>query len=178
MSRIGKQPVPVPDTVTVQAENARVEIKGPKGTLKKQFSRAVKIEVEEGQVMVRSTEESRFSNAMSGTARSIVANMIQGVTEGFNKDLQIEGVGFRAALQGQTLDLSLGYSHPIAYSIPEGIKITVEDNTRIKVEGIDKQLVGEVTAQIKRFKPVEPYKGKGVRVVGEYVRRKEGKKAT
>ena len=178
MSRIGKQPVAIPDTVTVQAEDARIEIKGPKGTLKKEFDRAVRFEVGEGKLTVRSTGDTRFADAMTGTARSIVANMVQGVTKGFNKDLEIEGVGFRAARQGQKLDLSLGYSHPIEYSIPSGVEITVENNTRIKVDGIDKQLVGEVTAQIKRFYPVEPYKGKGVRVVGDHVRRKEGKKAT
>ncbi len=178
MSRIGRQPVAFPKSVTVRAEDARIEVKGPKGALEKDFHRAVRFEVGEGQLTVQSTQDTRFANAMTGTARSIVANMVQGVTEGYNKDLEIEGVGFRAARQGQKLDLSLGYSHPIQYLIPEGIEITVEDNTRIKVEGIDKQLVGEVTAQIKRFYPVEPYKGKGVRIVGDYVRRKEGKKAT
>lgn len=177
MSRVGKLPIPIPEKVTVTADNSTVKVEGPKGKLEKHFDAPVKITLEEGEVVVSPTDNSRFANAMNGTVRSIVAGMVEGVTEGFSKDLEIVGVGFRAVLSGNILDINLGYSHPIKFDIPDGITITVVENTKIKVEGIDKQLVGEVAARIKRYYPVEPYKGKGVRIVGEFVRRKEGKKA-
>ena len=176
MSRIGKLPVAIPDKVKVELNGNVVQVEGPKGRLEKSFDRSVRLKLEDGQLVVEPANNSRLARAMHGTARSIIGNMVDGVVEGYAKDLEIEGVGFRAAVQGDVLDLSLGYSHPVRHPIPEGITITVTENTKIKVEGIDKQLVGQVTAAIKSYYPVEPYKGKGVRIVGEYVRRKEGKK--
>ena len=178
MSRIGKQPVKIPDKVKVSVNNGTVLVEGPKGKVQKTFAPAVKVTVEEKKVTFAPTEDSRFAKAMYGTARSIVAGMVKGVTVGYAKELEIQGVGFKAALKGKQLDLALGYSHPILMDIPDGIKITVTDQTKLKVEGVDKQLVGAVTAEIRGYYPPEPYKGKGVRLVGEFaerVRRKEGK---
>ncbi|ACB73502.1 50S ribosomal protein L6 [Opitutus terrae] len=175
MSRIGKQPVSIPDKVKVSVKDGTVFVEGPKGRVQKTFAPAVKVTVADKQVTFAPTEESRFAKAMYGTARSIVAGMVKGVTEGYTKDLEIQGVGFKANLKGKQLDLALGYSHPILLDIPEGIKITVTDQTKVRVEGADKQLVGAVTAEIRGYYPPEPYKGKGVRIVGERVRRKEGK---
>ncbi len=176
MSRIGKVPVPIPEKVTVQADNLHVSVDGPKGKLEKTFKGPIKITVADGNVNVQPTDKSRMARAMYGTSRSIIAGMVKGVTEGFSKDLELVGVGFRAVLSGNVLDMNLGYSHPINFRVPDGISITVNENTKIKVEGTDKQLVGEVAARIKRYYPVEPYKGKGVRIIGQFVRRKEGKK--
>lgn len=177
MSRIGKQPVVIPEKVKVAVNpaNNSVLVEGPKGKVQKTFAPVVKIDVANQQVTFSPTEETRFSRAMYGTARSVVAGMVKGVTEGYVKELEIQGVGFKANLKGNQLDLALGYSHPILMTIPEGIKVTVTDQTKLKVEGADKQLVGAVTAEIRSYYPPEPYKGKGVRIVGERVRRKEGK---
>ena len=175
MSRIGKQPVPIPDKVKVDIKDTTVNVEGPKGTVHKTFAPVVAIDTSAKEIVVRALDASRFSNAMHGTARSIIASMVKGVTAGYAKELEIQGVGFKANLKGKQLDLALGYSHPILMDIPEGIKITVTEGTRLKVEGCDKQLVGAVTAEIRSYYPPEPYKGKGVRIVGERVRRKEGK---
>ena len=175
MSRIGKQPVPIPDKVKVDITETTVHVEGPKGKVAKTFAPVVKIEVADRKVIVKPLDESRFANAMYGTARSVIAGMVKGVTVGYAKDLEIQGVGFKAALKGKQLDLALGYSHPILMDIPDGIKVTVVDGTKLKVEGCDKQMVGAVTAKIRSYYPPEPYKGKGVRIVGERVRRKEGK---
>ncbi len=175
MSRIGKVPVSIPDKVKVDVKGHTVLVEGPKGKVQKTFAPVVAIEVANKQVTVKPTEETRFSRAMYGTVRSIIAGMVKGVVEGYTKDLEIQGVGFKANLKGKQLDLALGYSHPILFDIPEGIKITVTDQTKVKIEGADKQLVGKVTTEIRAFYPPEPYKGKGVRIVGERVRRKEGK---
>ena len=175
MSRIGKQPVSIPDKVKVSVTNGTVLVEGPKGKVQKSFAPVVKVVVSDKKVTFAPADDSRFANAMYGTARSVVAGMVKGVTEGYTKDLEIQGVGFKANLQGKQLDLALGYSHPILMDIPDGIKITVTDQTRLKIEGADKQLVGAVTAEIRGYYPPEPYKGKGVRIVGERVRRKEGK---
>jgi large subunit ribosomal protein L6 len=175
MSRIGKQPVPIPDKVKVSVTGDTVFVEGPKGKVKKTFAPVVKVTVADKQVTFAPTEDTRFSKAMYGTVRSIVAGMVKGVTDGYLKELEIQGVGFKANLKGNQLDLALGYSHPIVMTIPEGIKLTVTDQTKLKVEGADKQLVGAVTAEIRGYYPPEPYKGKGVRIVGERVRRKEGK---
>ncbi|MDD2764024.1 MAG: 50S ribosomal protein L6 [Opitutaceae bacterium] len=176
MSRIGKQPVPIPDKVKVDIQEHSIQVEGPKGKVSKSFADVVRLSVnDKKQIIVTPTDESRFARAMYGTARSIINGMIKGVTAGYTKDLEIQGVGFKAALKGQQLDLTLGYSHPILFDIPAGIKVTVTDNTKLKVEGADKQMVGAVTATIRSFYPPEPYKGKGVRIVGERVRRKEGK---
>jgi large subunit ribosomal protein L6 len=175
MSRIGKQPVPIPDKVKVSVTGDTVFVEGPKGKVQKTFAPVVKVTVADKQVTFAPTEDTRFSKAMYGTVRSIVAGMVKGVTDGYLKELEIQGVGFKANLKGNQLDLALGYSHPIVMTIPEGIKLTVTDQTKLKVEGADKQLVGAVTAEIRGYYPPEPYKGKGVRIVGERVRRKEGK---
>jgi len=175
MSRIGKVPVPVPDKVKVDIKGQTVNVEGPKGKVSKTFSPVVKIVLADKKVSVSPVEETRFARAMYGTARSVIAGMVKGASEGYVKDLEIQGVGFKANLKGKQLDLALGYSHPILFDIPEGIKVTVTDQTKVKIEGADKQLVGAVTTTIRSFYPPEPYKGKGVRIVGERVRRKEGK---
>ena len=175
MSRIGKQPVLIPDKVKVSLNGDTVLVEGPKGKVQKTFAPVVKVTIADKQVTFAPVEESRFAKAMYGTVRSVVAGMVKGVTEGYTKDLEIQGVGFKANLKGKQLDLALGYSHDILMDIPDGIKITVTDGTKLKVEGADKQLVGAVTAEIRGYYPPEPYKGKGVRIVGERVRRKEGK---
>ena len=175
MSRIGKQPIPIPDKVKVDIKDTTVHVEGPKGKVHKTFAPVVKIVVADNKITVNPIGETRLANAMHGTARSIIASMVKGVTVGYAKDLEIQGVGFKAVLKGKQLDLALGYSHPILMQIPEGIKITVVEGTKVKVEGCDKQLVGAVTAEIRSYYPPEPYKGKGVRIVGERVRRKEGK---
>jgi large subunit ribosomal protein L6 len=175
MSRIGRLPVSIPAKVKVEVKDTTVNVEGPKGKLSKTFDAIVGITVDDGKVKVAPKSESRFAKAMHGTARSVIAGMVKGVTEGYMKELEIQGVGFKANLKGSMLDLALGYSHPINYPIPAGIKVTVTDNTKLKIEGADKQVVGAVTAEIRGFYPPEPYKGKGVRIVGERVRRKEGK---
>ena len=175
MSRIGKQPVLIPDKVKVTVTDTTVLVEGPKGKVSKLFAPVVKITVADKKVTVAPTEQSRFANAMYGTARSIIAGMVKGVTDGYVKDLEIQGVGFKANLKGSQLDLALGYSHPILMEIPAGIKVTVTDQTKVRVEGADKQLVGAIATEIRSYYPPEPYKGKGVRFVGERVRRKEGK---
>ncbi len=178
MSRIGKQPVQIPEKVKIDIKGTTVSVEGPKGKVSKTFAPVVKIEQKDKAILVSKTEDTRFSRAMFGTARSVIAGMVKGVTVGYAKELEIQGVGFKAALKGKQLDLSLGYSHPILHDIPEGIKVTVTDGTKLKIEGVDKQLVGQVTSEIRAYYPPEPYKGKGVRLVGEHaerVRRKEGK---
>jgi large subunit ribosomal protein L6 len=175
MSRIGRLPVSIPAKVKVEVKDTTVNVEGPKGKLSKTFDAIVGITIDDGKVRVAPKGDSRFAKAMHGTARSVIAGMVKGVTEGYVKELEIQGVGFKANLKGSMLDLALGYSHPINYPIPAGIKVTVTDNTKLKIEGADKQVVGAVTAEIRGFYPPEPYKGKGVRIVGERVRRKEGK---
>jgi large subunit ribosomal protein L6 len=175
MSRIGKQPILIPDKVKVDIKLTTVRVEGPKGKVEKTFAPVVAFEIADKKFIVKPIETTRFASAMYGTARSVIASMVKGVTDGYSKDLEIQGVGFKANLKGKQLDLALGYSHPIVMDIPDGIKITVVEGTRLKVEGCDKQLVGAVTAEIRGYYPPEPYKGKGVRIVGERVRRKEGK---
>ena len=175
MSRIGKVPVPIPDKVKVDIKGHTVFVEGPKGKVSKTFADVVTLTMADKKVTVAPIDDTRFSRAMYGTARSVIAGMVKGASEGFVKELEIQGVGFKANLKGKQLDLALGYSHPILFDIPEGIKITVTDQTKLKIEGADKQLVGKVTAEIRSYYPPEPYKGKGVRIVGERVRRKEGK---
>jgi len=177
MSRIGKLPVPVLDKVKVAIDGSTVSVEGPKGKLEKTFDRSINIELVDNEVRVSPADKSRHARAMYGTVRSIINNMVVGVVEGYKKQLEIKGVGFRAALKGDILDLSLGYSHPIEMPIPEGVTVTVAENTKLTVEGADKQMVGEVAATIYSYFPAEPYKGKGVHIVGQYVRRKEGKKS-
>ncbi len=175
MSRIGVQPVAIPSEVTVTVDGGHVSVKGPKGEQSWVFPPVVAFEVKDGQIAVSRTQEDKFARAMHGTARNLIANMIKGVHEEFTKQLEIQGVGFRAAIQGQKLTMALGYSHPVEYTVPEGVTVTVADNTKIKVSGINKQMVGQVGAHIRSFYPAEPYKGKGVRYTDEHVRRKAGK---
>lgn len=177
MSRIGKLPVPIADKVKVTIAGQTVNVEGPKGKLSKTFDTDVVLKVEDNQVVIEPANSSRQAKAMWGTARSIINGMICGVVENYKKQLEIEGVGFKANLQGQTLDLALGYSHAIKYPVPAGVTVTVDKTgTKLDVEGADKQMVGQVAADIFSYYPVEPYKGKGVRIVGRYIRRKEGKK--
>ena len=176
MSRIGNQEVEIPDKVKVNIDSeGSVSVEGPKGKLNWKLPRNIKASVKDNHVSVVREAETRSVKALHGLSRSLVHNMVQGVSEGFSKQLEIEGVGFKAAVQGSTLNLSLGFSHPVPFSIPKEIKIIVADNTKITIQGVDKKLVGQVAADIRRFYPPEPYKGKRVRYVGEQIRRKEGK---
>lgn len=175
MSRIGIQPVPVPTDVTVEIKGNTVSVKGPKGQMEQTFPPSVNVTQDQGELKVSRTNDEAPSRAMHGTARSILQGMVQGVKEEYVKELEIQGVGFRAQVQGQKLTMALGFSHPIEYTAPEGIAIRVTDNTRISVSGINKQVVGQVSAQIRSYYPAEPYKGKGVRYTTEQVRRKAGK---
>ena len=175
MSRVGLKPIPVADKVTVKVDGASVNVEGPKGKLSLDLPEGITVEVGEGELVVARASEQRHLRALHGTFRSLVNNLVIGVSEGFVKNLEIQGVGFRSAVKGKDLDLSLGKSHPILHPIPEGLTVTVTDNTKIKVEGIDKQLVGQFAAEVRSYYPPEPYKGKGVRYVDEYVRRKAGK---
>ena len=177
MSRIGNAPIPIPSGVEVVVDDHLIKVKGPKGNLEQETVPQVSVQVEDDQILVSTTTENRFSKAIQGTTRSLIANMVQGVVSPYSKDLLIEGVVFRAAVKGSEIDLELGYSHPVSHPIPEGVTVTVADNVKIHVEGADKQKVGQMAADIKSYYPVEPYKGKGVRILGQYVRRKEGKKS-
>ena len=177
MSRIGNAPIPIPSGVEVIVDNHLIKVKGPKGNLEQETVPQVSVKVEDSNVLVTTTTDNRFSKAIQGTTRSLIANMVQGVVSPYSKDLLIEGVGFRAAVKGSEIDLELGYSHPVSHPIPDGVTVTVADNVKIHVEGADKQKVGQMAADIKSYYPVEPYKGKGVRILGQYVRRKEGKKS-
>ena len=176
MSRIGLKSITLPDKVSVKADDAgNVTVEGPKGKLEWTMPEGITLEEEDGNVTVKRATEHRRHKALHGTSRSLISNMIEGVSTGFTKQLEIQGVGFRAAVKGKELDLNLGKSHPILHPIPEGITVSVEQNTNIKVEGIDKQAVGQFAAEVRRYYPPEPFKGKGVRYVGERVRRKAGK---
>lgn len=177
MSRIGKLPVAIPEKVTVSVKSGTISVEGPKGKLSKSFNpTVVDLKVEDNEVRVSPVGTSRHAKAMYGTARSIVNGMVEGVTKGFEKNLTITGVGFRAAVNGKVVKMELGYSHDIFIDIPDGVTVTVADQTKVKVAGYDKQAVGQIAAKMKKAYPVEPYKGKGVAIEGEFVRRKEGKK--
>ena len=176
MSRIGNKAVEIPDKVKVNIDNeGAVSVEGPKGKLSWRLPRDIKGSVKDNRVSLMREAETRSVKALHGLSRSLVHNMVQGVSEGFSKQLEIEGVGFKAAVQGPTLNLSLGFSHPVLFPIPKEIKITIAEGTKLTIQGIDKKLVGQVTADIRRFYPPEPYKGKGVRYAGEQIRRKVGK---
>ncbi len=175
MSRIGKQPIPVPSGVTVTIDGQDVKVKGPKGELSRTLPDEVSVEQEGDMVNVKRRSDARIARERHGLSRTLVANMVDGVSKGFEKRLEIQGVGYRAAVQGKKLNMSLGYSHPVEFDPPAGIDFKVENNTNVIVSGIDKELVGTVAAKIRDARPPEPYKGKGVRYAGEYVRRKAGK---
>jgi large subunit ribosomal protein L6 len=177
VSRIGRKPVTVPDGVTVDIEPGMVSVKGPKGELTQVVSQDMKVTQSDGTLTVDRPTDRGEHRALHGLTRSLIANMVTGVTDGYEKRLEIQGVGYRARLQGKALELSVGYSHPVAVSAPDGIDFEVPVPTQVVVRGIDKQLVGEIAARIRRTRPPEPYKGKGVRYAGEHVRRKVGKRA-
>lgn len=177
MSRIGKLPVEAPSGVTVNLKDANLSVKGPKGELALELTDDVVVTVDGANVQVAPRDaEDKHSRAMWGTIRARVQNMVTGVTTGFEKNLELVGVGYRAALKGRDLELSLGFSHPVVYKAPDGVTFACAKPTEIKITGPDKQVVGQVAAEIRRYRPPEPYKGKGIRFAGEQVRRKEGKK--
>jgi large subunit ribosomal protein L6 len=175
MSRIGKQPIAIPAKVKVEVKGQSVHIEGPKGKLDWELPRRTSLKVQDGKVVVSRQGDDAQAKALHGLSRALVNNMVKGVSEGFIKKLEIQGVGFKAAVQGTNVNLSLGYSHPVVYPIPAQIKVTVEENTKLTIEGPDRQVVGQVAAEIRSFYPPEPYKGKGVRYTDERVIRKEGK---
>jgi len=176
MSRIGKKPVTIPGGVTARVNGQEVAVKGPKGELKHVLVDALVAKLENNELEVAMREDTKEARAMWGMSRTMVASLITGVTEGFTKKLEITGVGYRAAVQGQNVQLQLGYSHDVAHPIPQGIQVVCPKPTEIVITGIDKQKVGQVAAELRRYRPPEPYKGKGVRYAGEYILRKEGKK--
>jgi large subunit ribosomal protein L6 len=175
MSRIGKQPIEIPAKVKVEVKGQQVSVEGPKGKLNWELPRRTSLKVENGKVVVSRQGDDAQAKALHGLSRALLNNMVRGVSEGFSKKLEIQGVGFKAAVQGKNVNLSLGYSHPVVYPIPDQIKVTVEENTKLTIEGPDRQVVGQVAAEIRSFYPPEPYKGKGVRYTDERVVRKEGK---
>jgi large subunit ribosomal protein L6 len=177
MSRIGKQPVAIPDGVKVEVQDATVTVTGPGGSLSQRVSDEMRVAVEGAEVRVERPSDERDHRALHGLTRSLIANMVEGVTKGFEKRLEIHGVGYRAALKGRDLELQVGFSHPVTFPAPEGIVFEVPQPNRLAVKGIDKQLVGEIAARIRRVRKPEPYKGKGIRYEGEYVRKKAGKAA-
>ena len=176
MSRIGKQPVPIPGGVTVKINGQNVEVKGPRGVLARSIPDPITMVEENGNILVNRPDDSAKNRSLHGLSRTLVANLVTGVTVGFSKVLEIVGVGYRAAVEGKILQLNLGYSQPVKMDIPEGISISVEKNTTITVTGSNREQVGDIAAKIRRYRKVEPYKGKGVRYQGEYVRRKIGKR--
>ena len=175
MSRIGKQPIAIPPKVKVEVKGQKILVEGPKGKLNWELPQRTSLKVEDGKIVVSRAGEDALSRSLHGTSRALVNNMVKGVSEGFVKKLEIQGVGFKAAVQGKVVNLALGFSHPINYNIPDQIKVTVEENTKITIEGPDKMIVGKVASEIRAYYPPEPYKGKGVRYAGEHVVRKEGK---
>jgi len=177
MSRIGKQPITVPAGVDVVVDGSRVAVNGPKGALEQRFNAEVRILKEDGEIRVERTAEDGFHRGLHGLTRTLIANMVEGVTNGFEKRLEIVGVGYRATLKGSDLELALGFSHPVVVRAPKGIEFEVPSPTRITIRGIDKQAVGEIAANIRKIRKPEPYKGKGIRYEGEYVRKKAGKAA-
>jgi large subunit ribosomal protein L6 len=175
MSRIGKQPIAVPPKVKVEIKGQQVAVEGPKGKLTWELPQRTTLKVQDGNLVVSRAGDDAKAKALHGMSRALLNNMVRGVTEGFVKKLEIQGVGFKASVQGTNVNMSLGFSHPIVYPIPAQIKVTVEENTKITIEGPDRQVVGQVASELRSFYPPEPYKGKGVRYAGEHVVRKEGK---
>jgi len=176
MSRIGKKPVPIPAGVTAAIEGKALSVKGPKGTLTLPLADEVRCAVEDGGISVQPVSDTKRARSFWGMQRTLVQNLVTGVTEGFTRQLLITGVGYRAAVQGKNLKLQLGYSHDVDFTIPEGITIVTPDATTVNISGIDKQKVGQVAAEIRRWRKPEPYKGKGIKYAGEFIFRKEGKK--
>ena len=177
MSRIGRKPVPLPKGVTTEIDGHKITVKGPKGEISRTLHEDMLITLEDGNVIVKRPSDEALHKALHGLTRTLVANMVQGVTEGFAKSLEIQGVGYKAEPKPFGVQLVVGFSHPVPYNAPKGIKITVTNNVNVKIEGIDKELVGQVAAELRNVRPPEPYKGKGIRYAGEQVRRKAGKTA-
>ena len=177
MSRVGKKPIAVPSGVDFSVKDNVVTVKGPKGTLKKEFNNNITVKLEDGHITVERPNDEPFMRAIHGTTRALINNMVKGVHEGYRKTLTLVGVGYRAAAKGKGLEISLGYSHPVIVDEIPGITFTVEKNTTIHIDGIEKELVGQVAANIRAKRPPEPYKGKGVKYADEHIRRKEGKKS-
>ncbi|MEA5447756.1 50S ribosomal protein L6 [Leptolyngbya sp. CCNP1308] len=175
MSRIGKRPIPVPAKVSITIDGQDIQVKGPKGELSRTLPSGVVVLQDGETVLVNRKDDSRLARERHGLCRTLVANMVEGVSNGYQKRLEIQGIGYRAQLQGRNLNLSLGYSHPVVFEPPAGIEFVVENNTNVVINGIDKELVGNIAASIRASRPPEPYKGKGVRYAGEQVRRKAGK---
>ena len=176
MSRIGKKPVPVPGGVTAAIADGRLTVKGPKGTLSLGLADSISYEIGDGGISVQPANDTKAARAFWGMQRTLVENLVTGVTQGYSKVLEITGVGYRANVQGRNLKLQLGYSHDVDFAVPDGIEIKTPDNTTIEISGIDKQQVGQVAAEVRRWRKPEPYKGKGIRYRGEFIFRKEGKK--
>ena len=177
MSRVGKNPIPIPSGVGVKINQNEITVSGPKGELKREFHPSMKVETSKDEIVVFRSSDSKFHKSLHGLTRALITSMVDGVTTGYRKALEIQGVGYKAELMEKKLNLSLGFSHPILFSPPEGIKIDLDAPNRIAVSGIDKELVGLVAAKIRSFRPPEPYKGKGIRYKGEFVRKKAGKAA-
>ena len=175
MSRVGKEPVVLPDGVDFKVDGSHVTVKGPKGTLQRDFSELMSFDVDEGTVVVVPADNERETRALHGLSRALLNNMVIGVSDGYRRELQTVGVGYRANLQGRKLELAVGYSHPVHIEAPDGVDFEVPEPTKIIVTGIDKEAVGQTAANIRRVRPPEPYKGKGIRYAGEHVRRKAGK---
>jgi large subunit ribosomal protein L6 len=178
MSRVGKKPIPIPAGVKVEIEDDHIKVTGPKGELSRSIHPSMVVKQDQDALVVKRSSDSKFHRSLHGLTRSLVVNMVDGVTSEYKKSLEIQGIGYKAELKGKKLRLSLGLSHPILFSPPEGIKIEVDGPNKMKISGIDKQLVGVVAAKIRSFRPPEPYKGKGIRYEGEIVRKKAGKTAT
>jgi len=177
MSRIGKKPIEILNSVEVKLQENRLNIKGPKGSLSLDLHRDVKLEISEKEINVQKTGNGKDSTAVWGLTRALIANMVNGVTEGYQKKLELQGVGFRMTVAGNKINLALGFSHPVVVDVPTGLEAKIEENNVLVISGIDKQSVGQFASEVRGLKPVEPYKGKGFRYVGEHVRRKAGKKA-
>lgn len=175
MSRVGKLPINIPKGVTVSLEDHVLTVKGPKGTLVRKLPLTLDVEISETVILVKRPDDTNESRALHGMARALVFNMVHGVSQGFVKAMEIQGTGYRAEVQANILNMSLGYSHPIPFALPEGISASVERATAIRLEGIDKELLGQTAARIRALRPAEPYKGKGIRYTGEYIHRKAGK---
>jgi large subunit ribosomal protein L6 len=178
MSRVGKKPISIPSGVSVKLEENQITVTGPKGELTRRIHPSMTVELGQDELAVKRPSDVKFHKSLHGLTRSLIANMVTGVTSEYHKSLEIQGIGYKAALLGKKLNLSLGLSHPVLFSLPEGIKVQLDGPSKIKVSGIDKQLVGLVAAKIRSFRPPEPYKGKGIRYAGELVRKKAGKTAT
>ncbi len=175
MSRIGRQPIKIPKEVKIEVKDSSVSVKGPKGALDFCFGQVIEVETKEDTLLVKRKSNNKFARSLHGTTRAIINNMVKGVIEGFKKELEIVGVGYKVQMKGKNIDLNIGFSHPTQVSVPEGLKVSLPSNTKITIEGIDKEKVGEFAAKLRRLYPPEPYKGKGIRYVGEDVRKKLGK---